>query len=510
MKIAFFGMDALIDCLDTLQKSGCEIVSVFTFPGDDFDRTEKTRAFAATHNIPCKITRVTKADIRALEEAGVSCTITAGYPYLIPVSETIKQVNIHPSMLPLGRGPWPMPTCILKNISSGVTLHKLAKTFDTGDILLQKEIPLDPKENLETLYKKVANTANQLLKQFLTNPDHYWANATIQQTGEYWPEPTDLDRTILPTDDEETIDRKMRAFKGYGCLKKVNHILMQINAVHTVYPYFRPITLADLEKMEAIRKAYPSDLCDFTFPLLYCWQETLDFSVYLEDTFFLIKGKDHFFAPIGNPDDYTPFLQSLRALYPQIIFDFCDEDHMNTLLSIFPKATATLKEDGCDYVISRETITTLEGRKLKDRRNDLKHYSTQEPVPEVEMITPENLHHVYEVAAVHHKEDFYAQNEALNVFKKLHLQGILVKRGDSYVSFAIGSEKSETVLQGHFMKSIDPARGASLFAARACLLNAPKKYEYLNMEDDMGDTGVRHFKQSLYPEVIPSYTVTVQ
>lgn len=35
------------------------------------------------------------------------------------------QVNLHPAFLPTGRGAWPMPVSILKNIPSGMTLHKL-------------------------------------------------------------------------------------------------------------------------------------------------------------------------------------------------------------------------------------------------------------------------------------------------------------------------------------------------------------------------------------------------
>lgn len=42
----------------------------------------------------------------------------------------VMQVNLHPALLPEGRGPWPMPTAILRGKSSGVTLHKLAEESD--------------------------------------------------------------------------------------------------------------------------------------------------------------------------------------------------------------------------------------------------------------------------------------------------------------------------------------------------------------------------------------------
>ena len=99
-------------------------------------------------------------------------------------------------------------------------------------------------------------------------------------------------------------------------------------------------------------------------------------------------------------------------------------------------------------------------------------------------------------------------SEAIKYFEKLGLRGVLVKRGDRYVSFAIASEMQSNIMQGHFSKTVDSDRGASLYVIRACSVTAMKKYEYTNMEDDMGIPGLRRFKQSLHAKIVPSYTVT--
>ena len=113
-----------------------------------------------------------------------------------------------------------MPVNILKGVPSGVTIHKLAEGFDTGDIILQREIPLAYNENLETLTEKVLKIAPEILGEFLKDPETYFKNATPQGEGEYWQEPDDADRTVLSDYTVEKADKILRAFYGYGVIYK--------------------------------------------------------------------------------------------------------------------------------------------------------------------------------------------------------------------------------------------------------------------------------------------------
>ena len=136
MKTAYFGMDALADCLEVLLQGGHEVIKIFTTEGDAYDRTERICSLARERGIPLQKTRVSEQDTDALREAGAELTVTAGYPWKIPVTDAFMQVNLHPALLPEGRGPWPMPTAILRGRPSGVTLHKLSGKLDEGDIIL--------------------------------------------------------------------------------------------------------------------------------------------------------------------------------------------------------------------------------------------------------------------------------------------------------------------------------------------------------------------------------------
>ena len=70
MKTAYFGMDALADCLEVLLQGGHEVIKIFTTEGDAYDRTERICSLARERGIPLQKTRVSEQDTDALREAG--------------------------------------------------------------------------------------------------------------------------------------------------------------------------------------------------------------------------------------------------------------------------------------------------------------------------------------------------------------------------------------------------------------------------------------------------------
>ena len=73
-------------------------------------------------------------------------------------------INLHPSLLPKYRGAGPIRGPILNgDKTGGVTIMQISPEMDAGDILLQKEIPLDPKETLKTYEEKAARIGAQLM-----------------------------------------------------------------------------------------------------------------------------------------------------------------------------------------------------------------------------------------------------------------------------------------------------------------------------------------------------------
>ena len=72
--------------------------------------------------------------------------------------------NIHFSLLPQYKGVYTSAWPILNGEKeSGVTLHKIDKGIDTGEIICQQKIPLTFSETAESLYIKYINTGIQLV-----------------------------------------------------------------------------------------------------------------------------------------------------------------------------------------------------------------------------------------------------------------------------------------------------------------------------------------------------------
>lgn len=223
MKIVYFGFDLFADCFSTLcNMENVEIMALYTFPTDNvFEFNREVIAKAKEKGIPYYTEKITAEKLEEYFDKGCDITFSAGYIHKIPVlcRPDFKGINVHPAMLPIGRGAWPFPCTILKEHGkSGVTIHKITNRFDEGDILLQKEFPVAKDETLDTLTEKAQKVAKTLTEECVNNFEVLWENAKPQGKGEYWAEPTNNDRII--TNDMTVVEAEkiIRAFGSFGCL----------------------------------------------------------------------------------------------------------------------------------------------------------------------------------------------------------------------------------------------------------------------------------------------------
>lgn len=103
--------------------------------------------------------------------------VSASYGQKIP-TETVSGarfggLNVHPSLLPRWRGADPVPWAILSgDHQTGVSVVTLASSFDTGNIIAQKKIPIldtDTSNPLRTkLFEMGANLLTRALPDFLS------------------------------------------------------------------------------------------------------------------------------------------------------------------------------------------------------------------------------------------------------------------------------------------------------------------------------------------------------
>ncbi|KKW19661.1 MAG: Formyl transferase domain protein [Parcubacteria group bacterium GW2011_GWA2_51_10] len=73
-------------------------------------------------------------------------------------------INIHLSLLPYNRGANPNVWAIVEGTPAGVTMHYMDEGTDTGDIIAQKEVPIESTDTGKSLYQKLTATAVELFK----------------------------------------------------------------------------------------------------------------------------------------------------------------------------------------------------------------------------------------------------------------------------------------------------------------------------------------------------------
>lgn len=72
-------------------------------------------------------------------------------------------INLHPAYLPYNRGLYPNVWSIVEGTPGGVTLHYVDSGVDTGGIISQQQVPVEPVDTGETLYRKLERACVDLL-----------------------------------------------------------------------------------------------------------------------------------------------------------------------------------------------------------------------------------------------------------------------------------------------------------------------------------------------------------
>lgn len=121
--------------------------------------------------------------------------IVVGYGRIIPqwmiALPRFGNINLHASLLPKYRGAAPIQWAIARGETvTGVTTMRIDAGLDTGDILLQKEVPIAPEDTAETLAPRLAAIGADLMIDTL----HALAAGTISARAQ-----DDNQATLAPT-----------------------------------------------------------------------------------------------------------------------------------------------------------------------------------------------------------------------------------------------------------------------------------------------------------------------
>ena len=231
MNSAYFGGDWYLECLDVFKSHGHTVQHIFV--NNEQPYNIKLREYAALNNIPISLEKPSKQQLLVLSNQGIDCIYSSEYPWIIPVTGTgLKSINMHPTLLPDGRGPTPL-IWILKKYQeyAGVTFHKLSDEYDCGDIIYQQKVTLNNDETWETLVARLHIQVPIYLDELLSNFDDYYNKAQPQKKGSYWPKIELQDRTINWNMKVSDIQQLARACGRFGVVANIGESTLLINHI---------------------------------------------------------------------------------------------------------------------------------------------------------------------------------------------------------------------------------------------------------------------------------------
>jgi phosphoribosylglycinamide formyltransferase 1 len=144
--------------LQALIDAGLPVVAVASSRRDAYalERARSAGITTATFGLGCHASRELRDLVMAtwLEEHGVELVVLAGYMQLLtPVFLARfpeRVVNVHPSLLPDFPGRRAIEEALAAGVdTTGVTVHYVDEGIDTGPVIRQEPVPVEPRETLE-------------------------------------------------------------------------------------------------------------------------------------------------------------------------------------------------------------------------------------------------------------------------------------------------------------------------------------------------------------------------
>lgn len=132
---------------------------------------------AAKAGIPAVVAKEQADVLKELKTSGAQLIVLAGYMKVLS-EDIIKEyrnriINIHPSLIPkyCGKGFYGIRvhTAVIAGgeKESGATVHYVDEGVDTGEIILQRKVPVEPADTPEELAARVLKTEHVMLAEGL-------------------------------------------------------------------------------------------------------------------------------------------------------------------------------------------------------------------------------------------------------------------------------------------------------------------------------------------------------
>jgi methionyl-tRNA formyltransferase len=213
-----------------LKEAGAEILLIVMTPGPPRRQTEAYKD-VVEHKLPGIDILVTSHIPRIepmLRELKPDLIYVTGFPWRLPADllalPRLGSINTHPAALPKYRGPNPVFWPVMNGDTEiGLTIHRMDPEFDTGPILAQATMPIDPDWYIEDVGAHLIDLVPRVIpKAFAAVLAGEPGTPQPTEGASYAPLATEADRELDWNRPARQLRNRVRAWGMEGALGKID------------------------------------------------------------------------------------------------------------------------------------------------------------------------------------------------------------------------------------------------------------------------------------------------
>jgi methionyl-tRNA formyltransferase len=217
--------DFAVATLKALLEAKYNVVGVITAPDKPAGRGRKlnqsaVKKFALEHNLnvlqPTNLKKESFVDeLRALNANLQIVVAFRMLPKVVWQMPEYGTFNLHASLLPNYRGAAPINWAIINGeTKTGATTFFIDEKIDTGAMIFQEEIPIDPNENAGSLHDKLMNIGSALVVKTVQHIEKDEVTTTIQAVNDDIKTAYKIHKDTCEVDWTDTIDNIYNKIRG--------------------------------------------------------------------------------------------------------------------------------------------------------------------------------------------------------------------------------------------------------------------------------------------------------
>lgn len=281
------------------------------------------------------------------------------------------------------------------------------------------------------------------------------------------------------------------------------------------FPQFNPIDIDDRDILGERLNAHASEACEYSFVNLYIWK---DFDrpqyAFVDDALCIlihpINEAPFFLEPISNGAVGGAVRACLghTGRLSRVTSKFLSSHDVK-------KCSIQKLPDHFDYIYNVGDLAELKGRRYDGKRNHIRKFQKGHPGHEfVEIyrgdkadalavfdewnLTRREDSNIGEFSMLAYSSQRMAIVRAFDAFADLNLSGGGIRSGKKLIGFFIGSVSNDMVFL-HFLYAMQGFPGLYQTLLREACRRTFSAQKYINMEQDLGISGLRRMKESYFP-----------